>query len=358
MTAVAHTPRSGSHRRRRRRKRRISSSILRRPTRRFMVLSALALSCVVVLAGVEYWPSFAWPIATLVTLAPAWLLLTPYAAICIAGLARQPILGAGVVLLSIPFLLNFLGLQSPSTPAGSFSVVGSVRLASANLGNSDLPPARLRDFLERHQLDVLVLQEINQPLEYKEALLEGYFGGCSGHVCVVSKWPTNEYKSVTRRNFDDWGVYLTSFEIEHPVGRFLVADVHLRTPRSGIQALLSSGFGGLGSLGAATKLQAAESATVRATIDSSTLPVIVAGDFNMTSQHPLFRRDWSGFLSAHRQAGSGLGYTKYTRWHGVRIDHVLASARDWRVRESFVVAGFGGDHRPVVAELVRINSSE
>ena len=184
MTAVAQTPRSSSRRRRRRRKRRISSSLLRKPTRRFVVSSVLALGYVAVLAGVEFWPTFAWPVATLVTLAPAWLLLIPYAAIGIAGLARQPLLGAGVVLLSVPFLLNFLGMQSPSTPGGNFSVVGSVRLASANLGNSNLPPERLRDFLERHDLDVLVLQEINQPPEYKEALLAGYFGDCSGHVCV------------------------------------------------------------------------------------------------------------------------------------------------------------------------------
>jgi endonuclease/exonuclease/phosphatase (EEP) superfamily protein YafD len=50
-------------------------------------------------------------------------------------------------------------------------------------------------------------------------------------------------------------------------------------------------------------------------------------------------------------AGWGYGYSKFTRWHGLRIDHVLADD-NWRVANSYVADDHGGDHRPVVANLV------
>jgi len=43
-----------------------------------------------------------------------------------------------------------------------------------------------------------------------------------------------------------------------------------------------------------------------------------------------------------------------TRWHAVRIDHILSSP-EFRVRKAAVGPESGSDHRPVFAELELIS---
>ncbi|UOE45606.1 endonuclease/exonuclease/phosphatase family protein [Agromyces larvae] len=91
--------------------------------------------------------------------------------------------------------------------------------------------------------------------------------------------------------------------------------------------------------------------------------VIMAGDFNATLDHFAGRGVDGGDLGrchdAALQAGAaGLGTwpTDLPQVLGSPIDHVLATP-DWRVERFEVLGEFddaGSDHRPVVAELVRV----
>ncbi len=85
-------------------------------------------------------------------------------------------------------------------------------------------------------------------------------------------------------------------------------------------------------------------------IEQSELPIVVAGDFNVPADSRFYQNYWSSFQNALSLAGFGLCYTKYTRLHGVRIDHVLAD-HHWKVHSAQVGPGLGGDHRPVLVEL-------
>ncbi len=76
----------------------------------------------------------------------------------------------------------------------------------------------------------------------------------------------------------------------------------------------------------------------------------MAGDFNLTAEHPLYRRDWSGYVNAFSGASWGLGETMFTRRIGLRIDHVLAGP-DWRPVRCWVGPDVGSAHRPVLADL-------
>jgi hypothetical protein len=66
----------------------------------------------------------------------------------------------------------------------------------------------------------------------------------------------------------------------------------------------------------------------------------------------IYREAWGAWTNAFSHAGFGLGWSKYTRWHGVRVDHVLYPA-GWECLRAWVEPGLGLDHRPVVADLVR-----
>jgi endonuclease/exonuclease/phosphatase (EEP) superfamily protein YafD len=82
-------------------------------------------------------------------------------------------------------------------------------------------------------------------------------------------------------------------------------------------------------------------------------PAIIAGDFNATLDHSVFRSATAGCGDAAAQRGQGLTPTWPTwlpGWLGPQIDHVLAT--DPIVAEWFEVREIGGsDHRAVLARL-------
>jgi endonuclease/exonuclease/phosphatase (EEP) superfamily protein YafD len=82
-------------------------------------------------------------------------------------------------------------------------------------------------------------------------------------------------------------------------------------------------------------------------------PTIIAGDFNATLDHSVFRSASAGCGDAAAQRGQGLTPTWPTwlpSWLGPQIDHVLAT--DPIVAETFEVREIAGsDHRAVLARL-------
>ncbi|MEU6696252.1 endonuclease/exonuclease/phosphatase family protein [Pseudonocardia sp. NPDC046786] len=86
---------------------------------------------------------------------------------------------------------------------------------------------------------------------------------------------------------------------------------------------------------------------------SSGSPAIIAGDFNATLDHSVFRDTIAGCGDAAAQTGNGLAGTWPTwapQWLGPQIDHVLATAPI--TAESFETRLVpGSDHRAIVATL-------
>lgn len=99
--------------------------------------------------------------------------------------------------------------------------------------------------------------------------------------------------------------------------------------------------------------RAEQARRLRRMIEAETGPVIVAGDFNSTRHHWVYRHVAAaeGMQDAHRVAGRGLGWTFPAERPLVRIDHVLVS-HHWQVVDAHVSPHAAlSDHRPVVARL-------
>jgi endonuclease/exonuclease/phosphatase (EEP) superfamily protein YafD len=81
--------------------------------------------------------------------------------------------------------------------------------------------------------------------------------------------------------------------------------------------------------------------------------VIVAGDFNATLDHSVFRSAIAGCADAAEQAGEGLTATwstRWPRWLGPQIDHVLVTGGI--TTETLSVHDVpGSDHRAVLTRL-------
>jgi endonuclease/exonuclease/phosphatase (EEP) superfamily protein YafD len=89
-------------------------------------------------------------------------------------------------------------------------------------------------------------------------------------------------------------------------------------------------------------------------LDRQSGPVIVAGDFNATLDHSVFRSAIEGCSDAAERAGGGLVATwpsSAPRWMGAQIDHVLVTGGI--TAETFSVHDIpGSDHRAVVTRLL------
>ncbi|MEG4325384.1 endonuclease/exonuclease/phosphatase family protein [Microcoleus sp. herbarium5] len=106
-------------------------------------------------------------------------------------------------------------------------------------------------------------------------------------------------------------------------------------------------------------------------VERETLPVIVAGDFNMTDETQDYNRVQKVMQDAFRKSGWGFGFTwphgwelkllvKRSNWRlnypVFRIDYIWYS-KHWGAKSSSVLEATESDHLPVGAELVLLNEA-
>lgn len=173
-----------------------------------------------------------------------------------------------------------------------------------------------------------------------------------GFYLVASRYPLSpiEYRPMG----PDWYVRT---QVESASFPLTVYNVHLMTPRDGLEAMREWSRKGLSELmdGARERLTQVEQ--LNADLDREVGPVLLAGDLNAPPESLVLRRLRSNRLKdAFGEAGRGYGYTyghslkPYVSY--MRIDHVLFS-RELVALDSWVGGRPGSAHRPVVADLAR-----
>jgi Endonuclease/Exonuclease/phosphatase family len=135
--------------------------------------------------------------------------------------------------------------------------------------------------------------------------------------------------------------------VQTPSGPVNITNLHLETPRKGLEGLLD---GGLERLAGNTELRTIESRLARRWVDAGTLPTLVMGDFNTPVESRIFQDSWGDFTDAFSQVGFGFGMTKNNGRIRVRIDHVL-TGEGWYVDHATVGRDLGSDHLPLIVDL-------
>ncbi len=193
-------------------------------------------------------------------------------------------------------------------------------------------------FLDRTDADVVVLQEMARP--HTEAMRRAlgqrypYAAGEFG-VVILSKFPIKAEGRLDRAGYPEW---------MSPFARWIEIDVK-GTPVELVGAHFARPF--------YTDLQQVDATTLAQFVKTRSLPLIVAGDFNLTP--------WAERLKAFMQA---TGLERYNTLHPTwpmrwrkypflplfPIDHVFASDRFAKIA---TVGGprIGSDHRPVIADI-------
>lgn len=304
-----------------------------------------------------------------------WLAVGPtalWAAVRLIGLDRGPLVqalaftpyvaGASVLVLGLALALRrwwpaalaalaavaLLGTVAPRALAAPQPAAAGpiVRLLTANLLAGAGDARTLVDFVRRHDVDVLTVQEftpdaqaaldqlgLDRLLPHRQLNAEVGTAG-SG---LYSRWPVADLG--LRRNLEGWGftqAYATVAVPGAPPVR--VESAHPSAPYA------------LDQVGAwRTDLTAQPPATPDGGLQ------ILAGDFNATLDHsPLRALLRTGYVDAADAAGEGLTGT-WGPYDGdlippVTIDHVLVDERI-AVRSVRVLTLPGSDHRPVLATL-------
>jgi endonuclease/exonuclease/phosphatase family metal-dependent hydrolase len=183
--------------------------------------------------------------------------------------------------------------------------------------------------------------------------MTGWHSHVGEQLCLLSRHPIREadvlgWDDLAARQRRGGGTsQAAKYFIDMPQGAIGFANLHLETPRKGLEGALQLK---VGRLSENTSLRAEESRRTREWLGQDDASLVVVGDFNTPVESAIYRREWSKFQNAFSETGTGFGVTWRNGWIQVRIDHVLTGPA-WRVRRAVVGPVMGRDHRPLIVDL-------
>jgi vancomycin resistance protein VanJ len=288
--------------------------------------------------------------STLYLYAPRWIAALPMIILVPIGLvARSWWVGGLMTIVAFgiagPLLGGRLSLQSHFDPPAAYA---RYRVMTWNAGGAQ-SPAKFRKFHEEFHPDLILIQEC--PTTFVRADFPSGWNvlDAKNGLKIATGYPIKLEESFGSERLPLPGAAARVL-LNTPDGEWIVHNLHLATPRPGIQTAIDTKFDNCTDLRTNLTQQATVSAYVRDWVGTPSGLSVIAGDFNMPVETRLYRRDWSQFQNAFSETGNGWGGTKMTSWHRVRIDHVLYRP-PFHCRNCFVGPNLGSDHRPMIADL-------
>ncbi len=300
--------------------------------------------------GDRWWP------ATVYLFGPRWVVLLPLALLVPAAALLRPRLLAPLLAAAAVMLFPVMGLRTGwRARAGGEPAAGTLRVVTLNAAGEPWAAERLIARVEEWRPQVVAVQECTDPVAEAFGRVGGWALRRDGQLCLLSRLPLRSAEVMDRSRFDlvrDAGIGGTSaavrYTLDAPGGPVQLVNLHLETPRKGLEGVLRGRGGDRVESNAISR--EIESRVTSRWASRGRLPLLVAGDFNLPVESRIYRESWGGFGNAFSRAGRGFGFTRFNGWIRVRIDHVLAGP-GWRVDRAFVGPDVGSDHRPVVADL-------
>ena len=283
------------------------------------------------------------------------LLLVP-AALLYHRLALLPLALGGLIILGPVMGFRTGWRRLLPSPDGT-----PIRVVSFNAGSGDFVAQMVPTLLASWEPQIVAFQECGEMLSTVVTLMPTWRPGWHHYtgkdLCLLSRFPIREASVMDRSGLDrvkqseakEFGGagYVVRFVLETPRGPIRVANLHLETPRKGLEGLMERDFR---RLQMNTEIREIESNLARSWVSEGTGPLLVLGDFNTPVESRIFQRHWGDLADAFSVAGTGLGMTKYNGWIRARIDHVLASP-EWHVNRVRIGEATASDHRPLIVDL-------
>lgn len=289
-------------------------------------------------------------LGTLLEFGPRWILLVPSGAVAISALAWDRRLWwiFGVSLLVV--LGPIWGLCLPLSALSSTNpIAAELRVFTLNT-DGRAEPSLVVTLVEESKADVVFLQECRRPEIWARQFGPDWHVRFQDEFFVASRYPLTALELLLLENLPPWDRCAVRCQVSTPRGSVHLVNVHMYSPRRGLEAVRHRENDAIPTLQANMKRRQHEAAAIAEWISTLPGPIIIAGDFNQATRSTAYEELWGRYANAFSESGFGWGATFYSRWHGVRIDHVLVSD-DWQARECWSARNVGSAHRPVIATL-------
>lgn len=275
-----------------------------------------------------------------------------------------------VLLMPLAALVLNLGYISAMVQLPDFKDAGDphdIRIATLNvngfrrLGSMPATAGAVAAMMDREQVDVLCLQEFMDNREFPADSIGKVFARrmpyfiYEGGIALASRYPILDHKYV---RFPDTSNDYLRADLLVGEDTVRVFSVHLQT--SGIDQLrhrFRKDYNRdapvdkmLGELEHNSKIRAEQVGEIRAEMDASPYPVILAGDFNDTPSSYTYRTMKGDMTDGFRDCGSGYGGTFRYLGGVLRIDYIFYDDTFEGIRY-YMPAEDISDHKAVVAEL-------
>ncbi|MEV7419956.1 endonuclease/exonuclease/phosphatase family protein [Streptomyces sp. NPDC089919] len=294
--------------------------------------TAVAVGCALLMALHAYLPDGPGNLGSLVQTFLPWAGLAVPALLAVALVRRCRVAAAAALLPAVVWGCLFGGVLADKGSGG-----GELTVVSHNVDEGNPDPARTARALAASGADLLALQELSaaaRPVYERELAARYPYHSVHLGVGLWSRYPLGEVAPV---EIMPWTRAVRA-AVRTPKGPVAVYAVHLAS----VRVTPAAGFTTGRRNDSARKLAAA--------LRSEPLPrVLVAGDFNGSTEDAALRPVTSQLRSAQREAGAGFGFTWPAAFPVVRIDQILTKGLTpvsaWTLPET------GSDHRPVGASL-------
>ena len=275
----------------------------------------------------------------------------------------------GVALMPVAALALNLGYISAMVQLPDFDGKGphDIRVATLNtygfrrLGPTSVTAYGVASLMKREQVDVVCLQEFIDDSKFPPDSIARLFASRMPWFvhqegqAILSRFPSVGQRYV---RFPESGNDYLQADVKVGDDTVRIFSVHLQT--SGISSLrhrFRKDYNRdapvervIGELERNSRIRAQQVREIRAVIDSTHYPVIVAGDFNDTPSSYTYRRLKGDMTDGFRAVGNGFGGTFRYLGGVLRIDYIFYDNR---------FAGVGyytpqddvSDHKAVIAEL-------
>jgi vancomycin resistance protein VanJ len=280
----------------------------------------------------------------LITFSPRWFFILPAILLFPLAMAFNKRFLWIVIATVIAAVFGVMGFCIPLQNMFNTSAPGqSVRVLTCNTHGQVLETGRLAELIADVHPDVVVLQEWTQAVDSSLFKKGDWTVITNGEMLLVTRFHVESSGEVEN-------AAAVHYIVKTPGGNLDLFNVHFASPHFPLRDVILGKENGRADLEMNIKRRGDESREVVRTAGAITGPVLIAGDFNLCPDSPIFRDNFFDFRDAFVAKGFGFGWTYRNRWTALRIDHILA--RGWiACRACWLGPDVGSPHRPLIADF-------
>jgi endonuclease/exonuclease/phosphatase (EEP) superfamily protein YafD len=310
---------------------------------------ALVAALWFVLGKADSW----WP-ATILMFAPRWVFALPLVFLFPVAIYRRSIPLALVLAGSTPIALGGVaGFNVPWAKLTGPRPSGMpFRVVTLNMHYSKRHVPEVDGLIQSTWPDVVAIQEWVGARDSRLKTDPAWHFHATENLYLASRHPIRRVAELGNRS-SDWLAPAAHYELDTPGGVVHLFSIHAASSRDGISDTLRDYRKGSEGVALNSAQRRDQLGFIASRTRNCSGPVIVLGDFNTPPESFLIADKWPDYTDAFDVAGWGFGYTFVGARTTVRIDHVLVN-RGWGVADCWVGPRVGSPHRPVIADLVRL----